>query len=230
MAYLQVDDDGNMFTPERLRREGLRASYEMQLALRRNPETADRLGRTAIAKLVEAFLADRIGQCDLFAAAHRVGRELSQADGCYFAFDETEQVYHSDCPIDKLHAVVATSLGWIWEVRCSICDAEMFGCKHVPGEEYAGETCSYRNASLLRLDHAALTADPDFPYTWITNTRLPASKLIATGQIVEAGEALRCRHCETCYGTAGTHTEDLDPVGRWERILSERDAKERAES
>jgi hypothetical protein len=228
--YLQADDDGEMFTPERLRREGLHAAYEMQLALRCHPEAADEFGRTAIAKLVEAFLADRSAQSDLFAAAHRIGRELSRAHGCYFPFDETEQIYHSDCPIDKLHTVVATSLGWIWEVRCSICDAEMFGCDHVPGEEYGRETCSYRNVSLLRLDHAALTADPDFPYTWITDNRPPASRLLAAGQIAEAGETLRCRHCETCYGLAGARTEDLDPVGRWQRILNERDESERADA
>jgi hypothetical protein len=217
---LEVDGDGRLITARRVRRQGCQKAYEMQMAIATRQSDAETLGRSALASLVVAFLMDRVGQADLFAVAHRVGREISSRFGCSATYDTSEQTYTFDCPILTLHSVIATSIGWIWETRCSICDAAMLECDHVPGEQYGDEVASYTTGGggLLRFDHLALTPRPDFHYTWIVDNRRSAARLISEGQIQQPGDEATCDHCRWCWGSAGARPDDLDPVARWDRL------------
>jgi hypothetical protein len=221
--FLEVDKDGHLIRARRLRRLGVRKAYEMQMAIATQRTDAEELGRSAISSLVQAFLVDRVGEADLFAVAHRIGRDLSQRVGCRARYDAAEQTYTYDCPIHTLHANVATSIGWIWEGACSICSARILECEHVPGELYDGEPAYYKTRALLRVDHLALTAQPDFHYTWIVANQRSAGALIAEGTIRNPGEAAVCNHCEYCYGCGAASAEDLDPVTRWNRLMSSHD-------
>lgn len=219
--FLEVDENGEVLTARRLRKRGMRKVLDMQMALGRDPSAAEASGRSALHDIVDAFLIDRSGQADLFAFAHRLGRELLRQFGCAARYDEEEHVYTYECPVFTIHSQVASSIGWSWEVTCSICDAELFGCDHIPGDIYDGETCHYRPTSTPHIDHVALTARPDFPYTWLVDNRRSAQQLIRDRMIARQGDVARCWHCEHCYGLVGPTADDVDPVTAWRRHTEE---------
>jgi len=164
MSLVQLDESCQELTPTFLRRRGLRAAVAAEVGLRNGDKRAAKLARRAIGDLVEAFLHDRTANADLFARAHRVGALLSATTKCFWT--PGPETYTLQCPIYALHQTWATSVAMTVTTRCSICDAGELQCDHLPGETYDGEECQSVAESIGPLGHVALTADPDFTYTW----------------------------------------------------------------
>lgn len=221
MPYLEVDDAGEPLTAERLRSRGLQRERDGQIERRYGAGDGERLLRSALADLVDAFLVDRPGQADLFARAHRLGHELSRGGGCLFSYDSKEIKYTIECPIFALHRQVAHSVAWTLLTECSICGAEAFGCDHLEGREYDGEMCEMGITGVADFGHVAWTANPDFLYTWHQPQQLDANALLADGRIERLGEELPCPHCQGCKGSGGPTEGDLDPVSRFRRRVAE---------
>jgi len=221
LAYLELDDDGEPLTAQRLRDRGLQRERDGQIERRYGSGDGEATLRSALADLVNAFLTDRRGQADLFARAHRFGHELSRGDGCRFSYDPEEIRYTIRCPIFALHRPVAHSVSWTLLTECSICGAEAFGCDHLGGQEYDGKLCEMKVAKIADFGHVAFTANPDFLYTWHQPQQLDAEELLARGRIERLGETLSCPHCQGCRGSIGPTEGDLDPIGRWQRLVAE---------
>lgn len=217
LRLIELKRHGEEQSPQVLRAEGLRQGAEAGLHLVHGEVDAEQTARAALRTVVDAFLADRQANADLFAYAHRLGKALSSNLGCPWTVEG--QKYTLDCPVMALHRPMAHSMAFVETTECSICDAEAFACMHVPGEIYDGKLCQLRGTGFGLGGHIAWTANPDFLYTWHQEDAVPASELIADGKIQKAGDVVHCRHCEECPGrpTEG----DLDPVTRYETILSE---------
>ncbi len=216
MALIEIDADGHQLTPEFLRRRGLRAAVGAEVRLRAGDASAERDARAALGDLVDAFLHDRQGNTDLFRRAHRLGRMLSEIVGCRWTPDAEQ--YELRCPVVALHRQVAFSIAWTLDARCSICEAEPFACNHAPGEIYDDELCGYEaGPPMPGLHHIALTANPDFIYTWHQPQHAEVRTLKASGTIERAGDPVLCTHCESCTGFPAEG--DLDPVTRFRRAV-----------
>jgi hypothetical protein len=223
VTLVRIDDSGQELTPAFLRRRGLRTAVAAQVVLVSGGHGGAELARRAIADLVEAFLHDRIGNADLFARAHRLGALLSTTAKCFWS--PGPESYTLSCPIYALHQTWATSIAMTVTTRCSICGAGELECDHLAGDEYDGNECQRVVESIGPLGHVALTANPDFTYTWYRDQQAPTSALIADGVIRSVGDPATCSHCTGCPGFHGPGPGDLDPVGRWEQAVTEaRDA------
>jgi hypothetical protein len=218
VTLVQLDESGQELTPAFLRRRGLRNAIAAEIYLTRGDERGAELARRAIADLVEAFLHDRASNADLFARAHRVGALLSTTAKCFWT--PGPEKYTLRCPIYALHQTWATSIAMTVITRCSICGAGELECDHLPGESYEGEECRSVAESFGPLGHVALTANPDFTYTWYRDQEASTAELLADGTIAAAGQSATCSHCQECPGLNGPSAGDLDPVGRWEQMLA----------
>ncbi|RYG30277.1 hypothetical protein EON81_25230, partial [bacterium] len=139
------------------------------------------LYRDAVRCLVEAFLTDRTNYANCFTWAHRAGEELEQRFSCDWSYDETTQDYYLSCPIDALHQMWATSVGWVTSKRCSVCHAPPLSCAHIPGREYGDVTCHLEYEQFESFDHVAMTANPQFSYTWHRRRTESAAALLEEG-------------------------------------------------
>lgn len=211
MPYVEVDEEGEALTPDRLGRLATRVAYEAEAALYNGVDGAEAAGRSALPAMVDAFLADRRANERMFPRAHRLGLQLLETFGCWYEYDKTRSTYALGCPVPRLHAQIATSIAWTLKTACSVCDAEPFSCDHMLGEEYDGVECFYAVGGVERIDHIALTANPDFAYTWMIATDVSVDDALARGGIRQPGERLACTHCSDCYGAGGPRPEDLDP-------------------
>lgn len=218
MSLVQLDESGQELTPAFLRRHGLRTAVAAEIGLRQGDERAAELARRAIGDLVEAFLHDRTGNADLFSRAHRVGALLSAIARCFWT--PGTETYTLRCPIHALHQRWATSVAMTVTTRCSICGAGDLECDHLPGELYDGEECQSVVESIGPLGHVALTANPDFTYTWYRDQQVATAEIVADGTIGAPGDPATCSHCQECPGLNWPTAGDLDPVGRWEEMLS----------
>ena len=99
---------------------------------------------------------------------------------------------------------------------CSICGRGDFECNHVPGRVYDGERCTSVVQSISHIGHVALTADPDFLYTWHQPQQVSAESLIERGIIRSAGDPAYCVHCQGCSGYPSQ--DELDPASRLRRL------------
>ena len=178
--------------------------------------SAEKLARSAIADLVEAFLHDRQANADLFARAHQLGAMISATVGCRWT--PGADTYSLRCPIYALHQPWATSVAVMVTTRCSICGAGELGCDHVPGETYEGMECRSVAESIRPFGHVAITANPDFTYTWYRDQQVNTSEIVADGTIRRAGDPALCSHCQECSGLDGPSGGDLDPVARFEAM------------
>lgn len=222
--YLGPDEDGEPLTADRLRKRGLRREREGQIERRFGRGDGETLLRSALQDLVDAFLADRVGQSDLFARAHRLGKQLSDGD-CTYSYDSEKLSYEIRCPVHALHRPVAHSVGWTVLTECSICGAQAFGCDHEHGKRYDEGICRMNVTNIVGFDHLALTANPDFLYTWHQPQTIDARVLLDEGRIDTIGQELFCRHCASCPGLAGPSDGDLDPIAKWNAIVAERRSK-----
>lgn len=217
IRLIDLKRHGEEQSPQVLRSEGLRQAAEAALRLDQGAEDGEQALRVALRTIVDAFLADRQANADLFTFAHKLGEILSSDLGCPWTVEDEK--YTLRCPVMALHRPMAHSMAFVETTECSICDAAPFACMHIPGETYDGELCQLRVTGFGLGGHIAWTANPDFLYTWHQEDAVPASELIADGKIQKAGDVVYCRHCEECPGkpTEG----DLDPVTRYETLLSE---------
>ena len=223
MAYLEVDEEGEMLDSPRLRARGLRRERGAQIERRFGKGDAEPDLRAALKDLVDAFLVDRPGQRDLFSRAHRLGRDLSGGYGCRYEYSAAEDRYTVRCPIFALHQPVALSVAWTLITSCSICSAGAFDCDHIAGNRYGDEVCEMAVEEITGLGHIAWTANPDFLYTWHQPHQHDGARLLAEGRIDHLGQELPCLHCERCGpGLIGPGEGDLDPVTRWRKIVAER--------
>lgn len=218
MSLVQLDECGRELTPAFLRRRGLRTAVAAEVGLRHGGEQAAELARRAIADLVEAFLHDRTGNADLFARAHHVGALLSATAKCFWT--PGPETYTLRCPVYALHQTWATSVAMTVTTRCSICGAGELACDHLPGESYDGEECRSVAESFGPLGHVAFTANPDFTFTWYRDQQVSTAEIVAAGTIAAAGQPATCSHCQECPGLGGPSAGDLDPVGRWDGMIT----------
>lgn len=218
MSLVQLDESGQELTPAFLRRRGLRTAFAAEIGLRNGDERGPERARRAIADLVEAFLQDRRGNADLFARTHRVGALLSATARCFWT--PGPETYTLRCPIYALHETWATSVAMTVTTHCSICGAGQLECDHLPGETYDGEECRSVVESIGPLGHVAFTANPDFTYTWYRDQQVSTAEIVADGTIAAAGDPATCSHCQECPGLNRPSAGDLDPVGRWEGVLT----------
>ncbi len=224
MTAIQIDESGQELTPAFFRRRGLRAAVDAQVLLRTGGADGHALARRAISDLVEAFLHDRAGNADLFARAHQLGSIISEQGACRWT--PGPETYTLRCPIFALHQTWATSVAMTETTRCSICGAGDFGCDHLPGEAYEGEECVSIVESIGSGGHFALTADPDFTYTWHREQEVATARIVADGRIKRAGDRAFCQHCQDCEGIRGPSAGDLDPVGRLRAMRERRPGSE----
>lgn len=213
MAFIEADHDDEL-TPQDLRRRGLREALRAEFELRRGARRGAARARNAIRDLVDAFLHDRHGNAQLFTRAHQIGRLLSETQGC--PWTAGPQQYVLECPIYALHRGAAHSLAMTQTCICSICGKGDFECNHVPGRVYNGERCYSVVESISHVDHVALTASPDFLYTWHQPQQVSTESLVERGIIHSVGDPAYCGHCQGC---SGYPTQDeLDPAGRLRRL------------
>lgn len=221
MNYRRVED-GEVWTPEKLRKRGFKLERNAHIRMRVTGEFQEDDLRAALGYLVEAFLLDREGQADLFAHAHRIGLVLSR-HGCDLEFDPSTSEYTLRCPILALHEPWGYSISVTTLTECSICGAGAFECSHVEGENYDGDTCFMQISKMVGMDHVAITANPDFISTWYQPTRVSGNDAINRYGARAIGDTLSCTHCEDCPGTKlGAQPDDIDKVGALQRLIGER--------
>ncbi len=218
--YRRIDID--------LRREGLAnlcAGY-FALIVDKDREAGEKHLRQALDYLVDAFLEDRAGNADLFAICHKAGAVIEQEFGCWFEKDDKGR-YALPCPISGLHSRLGFSPALVTRGHCSICNAGDFDCSHVHGQVYDGIRCA-RIVDDMRLDHMAVTNDPDFAYTFRNQwyyTETEIAKYL--GQDLPPGATPVSTHCASCYGKDGPRPDDIDTT-MWPRASAERDSDDAA--
>jgi hypothetical protein len=194
--------------PDELRAE---AEELIEQAAAAAPRLAESLQRSALERLVDAFLIDRRGHAECFSAAHLLGREILQRFGCPFTFDAEEQAWNLRCGVLALHSRLGVSPGGPTVGECSICGAADFECDHVNGELYDGERC-YRLITRFDLKEISLTPRPHDPRCYRLDTVISAREVERRhGGPLARGESPVCEHCATCTGAHGPTDEDLNP-------------------
>jgi hypothetical protein len=175
------------------------------------PRLAESLQRSALERLVDAFLVDRRGHAECFSAAHLLGREILRRFGCPFTFDAERKVWILRCGVLALHSRVGTSPGGPTIGECSICGAADFECDHINGEVYDGKRC-HRVITRFDLREISLTPRPHDPRCYRLDTVISAREAERRhGGPLAPGETPICEHCATCPGAEGPTSEDLNP-------------------
>jgi hypothetical protein len=199
--------------PVALAARALAAATRAERAMAASEPDGERLGRTAIELLVDAFLLARRENRACFTLAHRLGRNLSQRYGCRWSYDGEKRVFKNECGIlTALHSRVGLSPGGVAFSVCSICGAGDFECDHVPGRDYEGERCM-RTITDWRLDEISLVRIPRDPRCYrIGHPVSLADAERRHGGPLGPGERPVCEHCRECYGIEGPSEADLDPT------------------
>lgn len=202
---------GERLGPRARRLRGIQRAHEGRQQLEKGDPEAEATLRAAIEDLVEAFLHDRRGNADLFAQAHELGETVERAFGCFWSLDAKREVWEDSCPVLALHNRLGMSwAGPSWG-RCSICDAEDFGCDHVPGRMYDGVPCQ-RVVYRADPEEISLTPHPDDPSCYRVHFPKSVAEVEALrGRPLRPGERPICTHCADCRGHEGPTEEDLDP-------------------
>lgn len=198
-------------SPKLLSTRGMAMTLRAEAALAASDPDAERLARSAIEVLVDAFLADRRGNRACFTLAHKLGQAVNQRFGCRWMYDADSESYSNACGVLALHSRIAVSPGGPAFSICSICAAGDFQCDHVPGRVYQGQRC-FREITEWRIEEISLVRIPRDPRCYRVHT--PVSKREAErakGGPLEPDERPICEHCRDCYGTRGPTEEDLDP-------------------
>jgi hypothetical protein len=194
--------------PDELREEADELVAEASVA---PPGRAESLHRLALERLVDAFLIDRRGHAECFAAAHLLGRQILQRFGCPFTFDADRQAWILRCGVLALHSRVGASPGGPTIGQCSICGSADFECDHINGEVYNGKRC-YRLITRFDLKEISLTPRPHDPRCYRLDTVISAREVERRhGGPLAAGESPVCEHCAMCRGAQGPADDDLSP-------------------
>ncbi len=191
----------------------LKADAESLIARARSvpPTEAEPPLRAAIERLVDAFLVDRRGHADCFAAAHTLGREVLERFGCHFMLDPKGESWSMQCGVLALHSRIGLSPGGSTLGRCSVCGASDFECDHVPGEIYAGEPC-HRVIVRFDVNEISLVQKPYDPRCYRVYSPIPVPEMERIqGRPLAQGEVPLCEHCGACPGAQGPTEEDLNP-------------------
>jgi hypothetical protein len=178
--------------------------------------------RQALDYLVDAFLEDRAGNADLFAICHKVGATIEEEFGCRFDKDDKGR-YFLPCPISGLHSRIGVSAALVTRGHCSICGAGDFECAHVRGQLYDYVRCE-RIIDDTRMEHMALTSDPDFTYTFRNHWYYTETEIAEQlGEAFTPEADLVSSHCASCYGREGPRPDDLDTT-MWRRARAARES------
>lgn len=167
--------------------------------------------RTAIERRVDAFLFDRAGHSECFVRAHVLGRLAQAAFGCRMSSEDGGETWSVECGVPALHSRLGISIGGTTRGRCSICQADDFGCSHVPGVSYRGERC-VREVYEVDLDEISVVRFPEDPRTYRLHAPVTRAQVErAFGGRLTPGLVPECRHCVECDGAdSGPRPEDLD--------------------
>lgn len=183
-----------------------------------NDHKAESAFRAAIECLVDAFLLNRRGNANAFTAAHQLGAFISKRFGCPLQSSDGKW-WHADCGISALHSRLGNSIAGTSRGRCSICSAEDFGCEHVPGHLYDGESC-IRIVYEMSIDEVSLVPFPEDPRCYRVDVLRSLSEIEASvGEALPAGATPTCVHCEQCPGaSSGPTADDIDQT-LWDRAV-----------
>jgi hypothetical protein len=217
LTLIDAERHGREPEPAELREAGLPAKERAEAALLAGEPGAEGFAREALRVIADAFLGDREANRDLFERAHQLGRTIAKAAGCWWT--PGEESYSVNCPIFALHRNAAHSVAMTTTRECSICGAEPLDCEHLDGHIYGDEICVFKVTAIAPFGHVAWTADPEFTYTWHRPEQLATEWLLSEGVIAASGETAACTHCLNCPGTPSE--DDLDPIGRFERLARE---------
>jgi len=222
MVLIDASRHGREPPADELRKRGLEGLGEILPRLADGDSSVELAARSCLRDLVDAFLADREANRDLFSLAHTLGGLISATAECFW--QPGEEVYSLNCPVYALHRPFAHSIAVTVTTTCSICGAGAFRCLHLPGNFYEGELCVNEVTGIGPVGHIALTAKPDFIYTWHQPLEQPVEDLIKRQIIKRPGDKATCTHCLECGGEPTA--DDLDPVTRFERMVEEGLARE----
>lgn len=203
--------------PKDLQKKTERLLSEAAKALKDgNDREAEPAFRAAIECLVDAFLLNRRGNASAFTAAHQLGAFVSERFGCPMQSSDGEWWY-ANCGISALHSRLGNSIAGTSRGRCSICSAEDFGCEHVPGHLYDGESC-IRIVYEMSIDEVSLVPFPEDPRCYRVNILHSLSEIEASvGEALPVGATPNCVHCEQCSGaSSGPNADDIDQA-LWNR-------------
>jgi hypothetical protein len=217
VTLIDANRHGREPSPAVMRETALPAAKAAEEALESGQDEAESEARNALRDVVDAFLGDRDGNHDLFHRAHRLGAAIAGTAGCWWS--EEGDRYAIRCPVFALHRMFAHSVALTTLQKCSICGSEPLSCDHIPGVNYNGKVCGFEVTKILPVGHIAITANPEFAYTWHRPETIKTDKLIADGILRTAGEAAACTHCLNCSGLPSK--EDLDPISRLQRLAAE---------
>lgn len=183
-----------------------------------NDHEAESAFRAAIECLVDAFLLNRRGNASAFTAAHQLGAFVSKRFGCPLQSSDGKW-WHTDCGISALHSRLGNSIAGTSRGRCSICSAEDFGCEHVPGHLYDGESC-IRIVYEMGIDEVSLVRFPEDPRCYRVHVLHSLNEIEASvGEALPAGATPTCVHCEQCPGaSSGPSADDIDQT-LWDRAV-----------
>ena len=183
-----------------------------------NDKGAESAFREAIECFVDAFLLNRRGNASAFTAAHQLGAFVSERFGCPLQSSDGKW-WHADCGISALHSRLGNSIAGTSRGRCSICSAEDFGCEHVPGHLYDGESC-IRIVYEMSIDEVSLVPFPEDPRCYRVDVLHSLSEIEASvGEALPTGATPTCVHCEQCPGAnSGPCADDIDQT-LWDRAV-----------
>jgi hypothetical protein len=139
---------------------------------------------------------------------HQIGRWTRRNLGCHFHFDGVR--YQQTCPIAIAHKRIGLSPGFVGQLTCSICGADLSECDHIVGRTYwvRGGPRDGRPCAICFGDQCR-RHKPDRLY------RAPVVKVIASGEFREVSWVSRPANPGSSVVGAARR---LGPLGREARI------------
>jgi hypothetical protein len=180
---------------------GYRRSSEQHLEqakklLKVDRKRADREARLSLDSAARAFwwAEDTDAEEEQHQLMHRAGRWTRRNLGCHLEFDGVE--YQQTCPIAIAHKRIGVSPGFVAQLRCSICGADLSDCEHVVGRAYwvrggprDGQPCRvcfddscrrHKADRLYRAPVIKVISDVEFhELSWVSRPADPEARLLA---------------------------------------------------
>lgn len=151
---------------------------------------------------------------DAFEEAHRLLDEAgalartTTPNGCHLSYEEP--TYFLRCPVALAHNRVAMSPTYfVHEANCSICEADIERCSHIPGMSYDGIVCHriIKNFEILDVFFVGNPAQPD---ARIQQISVETSRLAESlGAEFHPGVPVLCDRClSPCDGVVRNFDEE----------------------
>lgn len=210
-----------------------------------NPEDAQSLMRSSLHHILRAYLLDK--QEERLIWLHKIGRLLRCLFGCALEFRDGQ--YWLQCPVVSSHIPLGLSMGGSARATCSICRENALTCPHIATQIYdeveaarIGEVCTIclqrecnhevgkcydgvtarQVMSDLRVDHVALTPNPNNPLCVVLGRSVSESEIMdglsarEQSEFVFGETTIDCDHCLGDCSYAVSAAAELEGEGfRW---------------